>query len=394
MGVEEEEDELSSGGEGSADSQEISELRTQCDDLREQLIATKRDLAIVAEERDEARADIESAHQQQQILAEQIVPDPHNDTSEAGPMQDAILELVKLRREHEITKAALAEREQTLAQFRRVSTLAYQELQEVQEKYAEETVLREKAEDFAAKMYQEKQAADAYKRQSLVLLDEAIGDDDKLIDALNQVEQLTKQLEEEKQRHKVEVDEVNSKLEEASSVEHLDSLETKLSIAKEENESLEQKVHELETKTKQLEFELEKSTRITRMTPVPPPPPPPPPPPAPPQRNPLEVLRRIIGNKKGHTSPDGKMKAADPNQKVYEATIDEMMKRIKSGKVQLKPVETQWKAEYADGNKEEKTLLNRGSRKQRLGSIKKTPAMTQLNGMVVSSNSIPDWLIS
>lgn len=31
----------------------------------------------------------------------------------------------------------------------------------------------------------------------------------------------------------------------------------------------------------------------------------------------------------------------DPNQKVYEATIDEMMKRIKSGKVQLKPVETQ-----------------------------------------------------
>ena len=31
----------------------------------------------------------------------------------------------------------------------------------------------------------------------------------------------------------------------------------------------------------------------------------------------------------------------DPSKKVYEATIDEMMKRIKSGKVQLKPVETQ-----------------------------------------------------
>ncbi len=36
--------------------------------------------------------------------------------------------------------------------FSSVSTLAYQELQEVQEKYAEEMVLREKAEDFAAKV--------------------------------------------------------------------------------------------------------------------------------------------------------------------------------------------------------------------------------------------------
>ncbi len=56
-------------------------------------------------------------------------------------------------------------------------------------------------------MYQEKQAADAYKRQSLVMLDEAIGDDEKLKDTLVQVEQLTKQLEEEKQRHKDEVSE-------------------------------------------------------------------------------------------------------------------------------------------------------------------------------------------
>ena len=33
-----------------------------------------------------------------------------------------------------------------------VSTLAYQELQDVQEKLSEEAVLREKAEDFAAKV--------------------------------------------------------------------------------------------------------------------------------------------------------------------------------------------------------------------------------------------------
>ena len=32
---------------------------------------------------------------------------------------------------------------------------------------------------------------------------------------------------------------------------------------------------------------------------------------------------------------------------------------------------------------QEKTLLNRDARKSRLGSVKKTPAMTQLNGMVV-----------
>ena len=54
-------------------------------------------------------------------------------------------------------------------------------------------------------MYQEKQAADAYKRQSLVMLDEAIGDDEKLQDALGQVEELTKCMEEEKQRHRNEV---------------------------------------------------------------------------------------------------------------------------------------------------------------------------------------------
>ena len=37
------------------------------------------------------------------------------------------------------------------------------------------------------------------------MLDEAIGDDEKLKDALEQVEQLTKSLEEERQRHKEEV---------------------------------------------------------------------------------------------------------------------------------------------------------------------------------------------
>ena len=81
------------------------------------------------------------------------------------------------------------------------------------------------------------------------------------------------------------MEEINFKQSEASSIEHLDSLETKLSIAKEENEALEHKVNELLGRNRLLESE----AATTSMTPrAPPPPPPPPPPPVSQPKNPLE----------------------------------------------------------------------------------------------------------
>ncbi|XP_022094339.1 shootin-1-like isoform X2 [Acanthaster planci] len=374
--------------ENGADTGQVKELNARIEDLRDQLVASKRDLEQVLLERDEAREEVIGISHQGKQLAEQLLLE--RQTHDATK---ATLEAERVA--HESVKMALEEKVQTIAQFRRVSTVVFQELFEVKGKYEEEAMLREKAENFAAQMYKERQAADAHKRQSMLMLNEAIGPDEKMEEVMKEVEILTKELADEKQKHEKEIAQMQASLREAGDVELLNSLETKLSIAREENEALEKKVNdqlpnmrklqdkiaEQDTTIKKLMAELDKAM----LKPVaPPPPPPPPPPPVP--HSPLEVLRKIIGvrraNKGGgggaggaaggpaptETDGSGNKAGNDPHQKQYEATIEEMMNRIKSGRVKLKPVQT-----------EEKTLLNRKGP----GSIRNmSPAMSQLNGML------------
>ncbi|XP_071792881.1 shootin-1-like isoform X2 [Asterias amurensis] len=368
----EEEEEIENG----VDLQQVKELNARMEDLKEQLIATKRDLEQVALERDEAREEVIGISQQGKQFADQLILEKHSHEATKTAFDSE-------KMAHESLKMSLEEKSQTIAQFRRVSTVVFQELFEVKGKYEEEAMLREKAENFAAQMYKERQTADAHKRQSMLMLNETIGPDEKMEEVMNEVDQLTKKLADEKQKHEKEIAQLESKLAEAQDVEHMESLETKLSIAREENEALERKIIEQEPNFRKLKEKInEQDMTIKKLMaeldkamwkPVaPPPPPPPPPPPVP--HSPLEVLRKIIGGRRAKGTPstitelDEGKKPGDPHQQQYEATIDEMMNRIKSGRVKLKPVQT-----------EVKTLLTRKGP----GSIKKmSPAMSQLNGML------------
>ncbi|XP_033118331.1 shootin-1-like [Anneissia japonica] len=157
--------------------------------------------------------------------------------------------------------------------------------------------------------------------------------------------------------------------------EYVHTLETKLSIAQEENENLEQQINELQDELKKVKEQLEVASEKLR----PPPPPPPPPLPAP-VKNPLNLFRKLIkgkntDDKQGKAANQGKGKK-DPLQEKYTATIDEMMKRIKSGKAGLKPV-----------GEDERRAIERGRSSKLSRKNTPTPAMMELNGLLKKTSS-------
>lgn len=79
---------------------------------------------------------------------------------------------------------------------------------------------------------------------------------------------------------------LQDELELSENREKMETLENKLSIAKEENESLEKRVQELDLRTKELAYELKEALSKPSLPNIPPPPPPPPLPVLP--KNPLE----------------------------------------------------------------------------------------------------------
>ena len=79
---------------------------------------------------------------------------------------------------------------------------------------------------------------------------------------------------------------VQEELEQSQDREKMEQMENKLSIAREENESLEKRVQELDLRTKELAYDLKEALARPSLPNIPPPPPPPPMPTLP--RNPLE----------------------------------------------------------------------------------------------------------
>nr|XP_054766084.1 shootin-1-like [Lytechinus pictus] len=330
------------------ESPHAKEYQAQIEVLKDELFNAKKDIGYAIDERDIAQENLAAAYSQIAQLKEQMK-----------------LENVS----HEKTKKALQERDNIINQLKRVSTLVYNEFNEVQSLYEKESAMREQAEKMASEYYAKNKEAEAYKRQSAMLVSDAISGDDKLIQSMTEMEKLTKELEEEKERHRLEVKRLKDELELSESREKMEMLENKLSIAKEENESLEKRVDELDVKNKELAYELKEALSKPSLPNIPPPPPPPPVPQPP--RNPLEMLQKII-KRKNHNKKSEDGRQLDCYQKQFETAMQDMITRIKKGQIVLKPVT---KPEASEGRTSKGPVSKQ--------SMKRAQAVQELDNILV-----------
>ncbi|XP_071506714.1 shootin-1-like isoform X2 [Diadema antillarum] len=291
---------------------QAKELERQLQALKEELCQAKKDVQFAIAERDERHDDLAFAQNQVAQLKDQL---KHETLA------------------HEKTKKALQERDNIINQLKRVSALVYDEYNEVQSLYQKESVMREEAEKLATEYYAKNKEAEAFKRQSQMLLSDALSGDTKLLESLSEVEKLTKDMEEMKETHKLELKRLRDELELSEDREKMELLENKLSIAKEENMSLEKQVEELATKNKELAYELKEAQNKPSLPNIPPPPPPPPMPALP--KNPLEMLQKLMSRKQ-HKSPSPEARQLDSYQKQFESAMQEMVNRIRRGEVTLR----------------------------------------------------------
>ncbi|KAM3832154.1 shootin-1-like isoform 4-T4 [Vipera latastei] len=193
---------------------------------------------------------------------------------------------------------------------------------------------RQQAEIFAHQMLLKQKEAN---RQSLILM-QNVGAEAQLLQALEQVGQMTRQLEEAKMEHEAKVKDLETQLAERALPGELARLQTRLATAEEGKAHLEERLLRAEEKCASLEQKvkaLEEGAQppdVPEETPVVPVPPPPPlpPPTFPAKADPLVALRERKGAqqaKRGDLRSD----------KAAARALEEMMARIKGG-VALRPV--------------------------------------------------------
>ncbi|XP_021355559.1 shootin-1-like isoform X3 [Mizuhopecten yessoensis] len=170
------------------------------------------------------------------------------------------------------------------------------------------------------------------KKQSAMLMTNAMGNQ-KLMDAALQIESLTKEFQEEKEQYLSQIKE----LQEAVNDGQNDEEKEKLS---EENKDLMKKLEDYEKQYKELEAEYKVIEKELDLAKHPPPPPPPPPPPTPSMDKGKGFLSKIT-RKKSMKRREVLKSAAGAGDQNYGKALEEMMKRIQSGKALtkvLKPV--------------------------------------------------------
>ncbi|XP_074815375.1 shootin-1 isoform X2 [Natator depressus] len=205
---------------------------------------------------------------------------------------EVIEEVNKVKEEKAVLTAEVHEQRKLLEKCNRVSVLAVEEYEELQENFELEKNLRKKAESFAQ-----------------------------------------------------EVKELEEKLENEALHKEISCLQQQLGLLEEDKKELELKWQNSEEKVKNLKHsvdELQKRIHRSENT-APPPPPPPPPPLPPPPPNPIRSLMSMI-RKKSHPSSSVSKKERAPQQESGEEVgdlkrqaVEEMMDRIKKG-VHLRPV--------------------------------------------------------
>uniref|UniRef100_K7G543 Shootin-1 n=1 Tax=Pelodiscus sinensis TaxID=13735 RepID=K7G543_PELSI len=291
-----------------------------------------------------------SVHCQQQIkeLRDQIISDQEQKktiTVELENLRRKLVEVIeegnKIKEEKAVLTAEVHEQRKLLEKCNRVSVLAVEEYEELQENFELEKNLRKKAESFAQEMYIEQ---NKLKRQSHLLLQNC-APDQQLLKALDENAKLTQTLEEERLQHQQKVKELEEKLENEALRKEIGCLKQQLELLEEDKKELELKCQNAEEKVKNLKHSVDElQKRILKSeNPVPPPPPPPPPPLPPPPPNPIRSLMSMIRKRSHPSSSVTKKEKAPPQESGEEVkdlkrqAVEEMMDRIKKG-VHLRPV--------------------------------------------------------
>ncbi|KAM6185313.1 shootin-1 [Rhynchocyon petersi] len=253
---------------------------------------------------------------------------------------EAIEEVKKAKQEKAVLNSEVLEQRKVLEKCNRVSMMAVEEYEEMQENLELEKDLRKKAESFAQEMLIEQKKL---KRQSHLLL-QSSAPDQQFLKALEENARLTQLLEEERIQHQQKVKELEEQLESESLHKEIHNLKQQLELLEEDKKELELKYQNSEEKSRNLKHSVDElQKRVNQSENAVPPPPPPPPPLPPPPPNPIRSLMSMI-RKRSHPSGSGakKEKAAQP-ETTEEVTdlkrqaVEEMMDRIKKG-VHLRPV--------------------------------------------------------
>ncbi|XP_029450164.1 shootin-1-like isoform X2 [Rhinatrema bivittatum] len=241
--------------------------------------------------------------------------------------------------------------------FSRVSRTVTQEYNELVQKLEEEKDLRQHAEVFAHKMLRKQKEAN---RQSMLLLKTAESNAP-LLQALDEIANMTKALEDAKEEHQAAIIALETQLEEKHLQEELKIIQEALNATKEEkleienqlrqaeerNSDLEGKIKVLEEKLKMAET-LSSEHNNSTMAPAPPPLSLPPPPPPPPPPFFLEDSLSLIKQRRGRREMNPKQGNGSNDEKAQ--AVKEMMDRIKNGVV-LRPARKDQQGQSAAASK-------------------------------------------
>lgn len=273
---------------------------------------------------------------------------------------EATEENIRLKQRNEYLKQSLNQTENTLTQYKKallelstMSESAYEEYEHLKSKYEIELRRRSDTEKGFKKMEAQNMAM---KKQSAILLSN-VASNQQLTQAMFKIDEL----EEENSGLNQKVSHLEQQIEQSSSQKTMEELEIEKSNLSSEVDELTMKVSryekmyaDLELKYKELEKKLEDALR----------PPPPPPPPLPPPVTQSKGFLSRIGNKKSKKVLP-KQVGTDFNQESYGKALDEMMKRINSGKALSKTLRptlqrtTGSQSEPSGAMKELHNVLNR-----------------------------------
>ncbi|XP_077311566.1 shootin-1 isoform X4 [Lithobates pipiens] len=254
---------------------------------------------------------------------------------------DLIEEVNATKKENVMLTKEVFDQRKLLEKYNRVSVLAVEEYEDLQNSLEMEKDLRERAEKLAHEMIIEQ---NKLKRQSCLLLQEC-APSEQMLNALEENARLTQLLEESQIQHQQKVKELEDQLAEDRLRKEIQSLKKQLEIMEEEKKDLEVKLFSSESLVKDLKHSVQELQKRVHQAENPPPPPPPPPPPLPPPlpANPIRSLMSIIRKKPSQASSSVKKEIASQSESgnvddLKRQAVDEMMNRIKKG-VHLRPVQ-------------------------------------------------------
>lgn len=281
--------------------------------------------------------------------------------------------------EKEAILRKLSKQSRTVNKMKRVSQLVTEEFADMSQKLEMEQGLRQHAEVFAHEILVKQKETQI---QTVTLIQNA-ETEKQLQEALNQITDIGKVLEEIRLCFQTQVKQSQAATEELSTLSDLAAVKTKLAISEKERSKLEAQLKEsqqsltaLQVEIIQLQDKLRKLEELPSLIsdqskeenenpacpaspqPLPPlpPPPPPPPPPLPPSSTVTDPLKALRNKKKIGDTTEPAKKIDDMKSRA----VDEMMERIKKGIV-LKPIlkppqagvedENAWKEQRSENRK-------------------------------------------